>query len=133
LKKNVSCNSKYKNSFTALFLVVLWLCISKMICRTWEGAPITFLNHSKWRRIWERSVKVFSHKQVLSDGPVYPSFPHFFGSPSFMFMGEAWKMRVILWYEIHHWRPKHQAWVELHQPHFGWSIVKWCFEALLFT
>jgi len=26
--------------FATLFWLVLWLCISKMICTTWEGAPI---------------------------------------------------------------------------------------------
>jgi hypothetical protein len=27
---------------TALFWLVLWLCTSKMICRAWDSAPITF-------------------------------------------------------------------------------------------
>jgi hypothetical protein len=51
MKKTVFCNSKKCIFFTAIFWLVFWFCISKMICRAWEGAPITFLNHSKWRRI----------------------------------------------------------------------------------
>ncbi len=50
-KKTAFCNSKSCSFFTALFWLLFWLCSSKMICRAWEGAPVTFLNHSKWRRI----------------------------------------------------------------------------------
>jgi hypothetical protein len=42
MKKNVFCNSKNGFFFTALFRLLIWLCISKMICNAQEGAPITF-------------------------------------------------------------------------------------------
>ncbi len=32
-KKNVFCNSKKRIFFTALVWLLLWLCVSKMICR----------------------------------------------------------------------------------------------------
>ncbi len=41
-EKNVFCNSKKRIFFTALFWLVLCLCILKMICKASEGAPITF-------------------------------------------------------------------------------------------
>jgi len=33
--------------YCSFFWLLLWVCISKMICKAWEGAR---LNNSKWRR-----------------------------------------------------------------------------------
>ncbi len=33
MKKNTFCNSKKRIFFIALFWLLIWLCISKMICR----------------------------------------------------------------------------------------------------
>jgi len=41
-EKNTICNLKKRIFFTAIFWLLLWLCISKMICKAWEGAPTTF-------------------------------------------------------------------------------------------
>jgi len=52
-KKHI-LQSKKRIFFTAFFGLVLWLCISKMICRAWEGTPITFQitqNGEEFRKI----------------------------------------------------------------------------------
>jgi hypothetical protein len=50
-KKKVLQSEKIYKFFTVLvFWLLLWLCISKMICRASEGTPIKNLNRSKWRR-----------------------------------------------------------------------------------
>ncbi len=54
MKKNSYCNLKKCTFFTALFWLVFWPCILKMICKAWEGAPITFLitqNEEELRKI----------------------------------------------------------------------------------
>jgi hypothetical protein len=45
--------------FYCSFWLILWLCISKMICRAWEGAPISFQitqNGEELRKICQKSV-----------------------------------------------------------------------------
>ncbi len=41
-KKKQFCNSKKRSFFTAIFWLVFWLSISKVICKAWEGDPKTF-------------------------------------------------------------------------------------------
>lgn len=40
-KKTTFCNLKNCIFFPALFWLLLWLCISKMICKAWKGASIS--------------------------------------------------------------------------------------------
>jgi len=49
-----------KNVFSLLlfFWLILWLCISNMICEAWEGTPIAFKS-LKMEKNWERSAKVY--------------------------------------------------------------------------
>ncbi len=56
--------------FITFFFATLWLCISKMICKTWEGIPIMEKN-------WERFTKVFDDKIMFDNGPIYPIGPTF--------------------------------------------------------
>ncbi len=65
------CNLKKRILFTSLFWLVLWLWISKMICKTWKAIPITFKS-LKMEKIWERSTKVLDHRQAIGDGLIYP-------------------------------------------------------------
>jgi hypothetical protein len=60
--------------FTVLFWLVDWLCISKMICKAWEDALITFSITQNGEK-FKKSAKVFDHRPVIDDGPVYPSIP----------------------------------------------------------
>ncbi len=41
-ERNAFDNLKKRIFLTAVFWLLLWLCISKMIRRTCKGAPITF-------------------------------------------------------------------------------------------
>ncbi len=68
MKKKTHLTSRKKHIFfTSFFELILLLCISKMISRAWEGVTITFLNHSKWRRIEKDLPKCFGHRM----GQVY--------------------------------------------------------------
>jgi hypothetical protein len=63
MKKKTHLTSRKKRIFfTSFFELILLLCISKMISRAWEGVTITFLNHSKWRRIEKDLPKCFGHR-----------------------------------------------------------------------
>jgi hypothetical protein len=45
MKKNekiMFCNLKKMYFFYCFFWLLLWLCISKMLCKVSEGVPITF-------------------------------------------------------------------------------------------
>ncbi len=71
MKKNSKKHGLQSNKTYFLyyfFLLLLWLCISKMNCKAWEGIPILEKN-------WERSTKVFGDRLMLSDGPIYPIGP----------------------------------------------------------
>jgi len=62
MKKNAFCNLKKRNS-----LLLVWLCISKMICK--EGKFCKILNHLKWKRIG----KVFDDRLMFDDKHIYLS------------------------------------------------------------
>jgi hypothetical protein len=70
-EKNCILQFKKRIFFTPDFSWVLWLCISKMICRA-EKASYNILNHSKWRRIEKVLPKCFGHRQVIGAESIYP-------------------------------------------------------------
>jgi hypothetical protein len=44
-KKTTFCKLTKYFFFTNFFWLLLWLCISKMICKTWKGAPIIIIQN----------------------------------------------------------------------------------------
>jgi hypothetical protein len=71
--KNAFCNFKKHIFFAALYCLLLWLRISKMIYKAWEGTPIPFeitQNGEELRKICQ---KVFGDRRAFDDGPVYPN------------------------------------------------------------
>jgi hypothetical protein len=53
------------------FSASLLLCISKMICRAWEGVLITF-EITQMEKNWERFANMFDHRHMIGDGSIYP-------------------------------------------------------------
>jgi hypothetical protein len=75
-KKTLFATQKKLIFFTALFWLLLWLCISKMFVKL-EKALLYHFKSLKMEKNWERSTKVFSDRLMFGDKHIYTTIDFF--------------------------------------------------------